>query len=318
MNQYKFVIPPRFARKIEQFRVHCQVALQKPTARLAPTEDHRDPLPKPIMIVGPTGVGKTLFLTIFKKLYRDNYPDDKKHPIVEANCAHFGGDHNMIRSELFGHVKGAFTGALYNKVGVVAAANNGLLILEEIGDLPPETQAMLLSFIETGEYYRVGDEYTKEGRPNPKKAYVQIVSATNRENVIRGDLKYRFFPFYVPPLHERRHDILYYLHAKYPELIGTLTPSEVLALLSHNWPGNVREIERVGWLLTREKLLRSSLLSSNYEDPYRLFKIRSQEMDLNLEFIANISMTPDVNSGHEIFSCSNLPCIELPLIDSRG
>jgi transcriptional regulator with GAF, ATPase, and Fis domain len=153
---------------------------------------------------------------------------------------------NIVRSELFGHVEGAFTGAIRDKTGLVEIANGGLLILEEVGELPFEAQAMLLTFIETGEYRRFGDEKTR-------KSEVRIVAATNRESDLRADFRYRFFPYYIPPIQARRGDILYYFNEIFPELTKSFTRSEVLLLLSHNWPGSVREIERIGRLLIRNR-----------------------------------------------------------------
>lgn len=229
----KYFIPQGLLFDIKSFENHFKVAKGEP-----------------ILIVGQTGVGKSLFIHIFEKLYREEH---KNKRIVKANCAHFGGDPNLVRSELFGHEKGSFTGAVKEKKGLVEQADKGVLILEEIGDLPKETQAILLTFIETGEYYRVGDEYKKDGRPGPRKANVQIVGLTNRENNLRNDFAHRFFPFYIHPIHERRQDILYYFCSIFPDLIETMTKYEALTLLSYHWPGNVREIERVGRILRRDR-----------------------------------------------------------------
>lgn len=143
-------------------------------------------------------------------------------------------------------MKGAFTDAKADKVGLVEKADGGLLILEEVGELPFEVQAMLLTFIETGEYRRLGDE-------NVQKATVKVIAATNRESALRDDFRYRFFPFYIPPLRERKNDILYYFQEIFPGLTKNFSKSEVLLLLTHNWPGNVREIERIGRLLNRKR-----------------------------------------------------------------
>ncbi|MGA2402511.1 MAG: sigma 54-interacting transcriptional regulator [Syntrophobacteraceae bacterium] len=201
---------------------------------------------KPIMIVGPTGVGKSLFLSMAEKLQRQKNPTG---PIEWANCAHFGGQHsdpNIARAELFGAIKGAFWGATNDRKGKVELAEGGLLILEEIGELPLEVQAMLLTFSETGDYRRVGDTKTRNIKCN-------IIGATNREEELREDFKYRFFPFYVPPLYERRQDILNYMGYRFPDVVERLRPFEIFGLLAYNWPGNVREIERIGRLLRREQ-----------------------------------------------------------------
>jgi DNA-binding NtrC family response regulator len=202
----------------------------------------------PLMIIGGTGVGKSMFLRLFEKLYEKDQPNgQKKRPIIWANCAHFGGensDPNIARSELFGHIKNAFYGATGLKLGLVTKAEGGVLILEEIGELPKEVQAMLLTFIETGEYRMVGDN-------EPKKANVRIVGATNSEETLREDFRHRFFPFYVQDIYLRRGDILYYLFAKFPDLVRSLNAYEVLVLLAYNWPGNCREIERVARIIFR-------------------------------------------------------------------
>ena len=132
--------------------------------------------------------------------------------------------------------------------GFIQRANKGLLILEEIGELPRPVQAMLLRFIETGEYNKVGS-------PETKKAKVQVIGATNNEKALRKDFRYRFLPFYVPALHERRSDVLYYIAYKFPELIQTLNSSEILALLTYHWPGNVREVDRTARVMLRKTLV---------------------------------------------------------------
>ena len=201
---------------------------------------------EPIMIVGDTGVGKSMFLHVFRKLYEQEHGSDPgKCPVYWVNCAHF--QKNLARAELFGHVKGAYTGAIKGADGCVKLADKGLLILEEVGELPPEVQAMLLTFIETGQFKRMGD-------PAEHHANVRIIAATNRESALRDDFRYRFLPFYVPSLFERRMDVLYYLFHRFPDFISTLTQSEVLTLLAYHWPGNVREINRVGFLMRMHKL----------------------------------------------------------------
>ena len=194
----KYIIPPGLRETFDLFLAHCEVAQNQP-----------------IMVVGDTGVGKSMFLHVFEKLYKEKYPESE---VTWANCAHFGsgrGDDSLHRSELFGYEKGAFTGALpEGKAGLIEKADKGALILEEIGELAEEVQAMLLTFIETGKYNKVGSS-------KPQMAEVVIIGATNDEEALRNDFRYRFFPFYVPPLHRRREDVLYYMVAKYPELIKT-------------------------------------------------------------------------------------------------
>ena len=250
-----FIMPPNLQPAYINFEAHLAVSGKVP-----------------ILILGPTGVGKSLFLYLAKNKFKKNNKDSEiAPPVVEANCAHFSGGssgYEMSRSELFGHVEGAYTGAISYKKGLVEKADGGMLILEEVGELPLEVQAMLLTFIETGEYRRLGDE-------NIRRATVKIVAATNRESVLRPDFRYRFFSFSIPPLHLRREDILYYFYEIFPDLTKRFTRSEVLLLLSYNWPGNVREIERVGRLLMRNKWRDDKIAS---DDPNSRPELRIQRL----------------------------------------
>jgi DNA-binding NtrC family response regulator len=213
-----------------------------------------------ISIVGPSGVGKSMFLHIFKKLYSKEFP---KKPIIETDCSHYAGaDAAVARSELFGHVEGAFTGAKKDKPGLIEAAHDGVLILEEVGNLPELVQAMLLTFIETGKYRKIGASQLSA-------ADVWVVAATNDESRLRADLRYRIFPFYIQPLHERRVDVLHYLAFKYPDIIQKLRPFEILALLAHNWRGNVREIERIA---KAYEIRTSGIIKLEYAQPFTLYR----------------------------------------------
>jgi len=169
-------------------------------------------------------------------------------------------------------VEGSFTDAHNDKIGLVEKANGGLLILEEVGELPKEVQAMLLTFIETGEYRKLGSEEVET-------ATSKVVAATNRESALRDDFRYRFFPYYIPPLRERKGDILYYFHEIFPELTKNFTKSEVLMLLTHHWPGNVREIERIGRLLNRERWINEQIHKNGHDDKAALPEDRLSHLD---------------------------------------
>ncbi|MGQ9604585.1 MAG: sigma-54 interaction domain-containing protein [Thermogutta sp.] len=161
---------------------------------------------------------------------------------------------NLIESELFGHVKGAFTGADNERLGKFAAAQDGTLLLDEIDVLPPDQQAKLLRVIETGEYEPVGSNDTRIST-------ARLIAATNtdleqlvREGKFRRDLYYRLniLSFHLPPLRERPHDVEYLAlrfalqHAKALKVpIQSIDPRFTAALTSHAWPGNVRELENV-------------------------------------------------------------------------
>jgi len=197
----------------------------------------------PIMFLGPTGAGKSLFVHIYEKLFLKKKGSGS--PVVRLNCSAFNPA--LILAELFGHVKGAFTGAIKHRNGLISQADKGLLILEEIGDIPGEGQAQLLTFIEDGYYYRVGDN-------ERRRADVHIIATTNKPpGDFRQDFWYRFFSFHVPGLYERRYDILYYFLLMFKDIVLQLLPHEVLALLAYNWPGNLRELERVGNLILSKK-----------------------------------------------------------------
>ncbi len=200
-----------------------------------------------VLILGETGTGKEL---IARALHQESRRQDK--PLVTLNCAALSA--GLVESELFGHEKGAFTGALARKLGRFELADQGTLFLDEIGELPLDLQAKLLRVLQEGEFERVGGVSTR-------KVDVRVIAATNRELVqtvrdgkFREDLFYRLnvFPVHVPPLRERREDIdplVKYFVAKYSRKIGrpidTISPQVLDTLLAYGWPGNVRELEHV-------------------------------------------------------------------------
>ncbi len=195
-----------------------------------------------VLIEGETGTGKELVADYIHKR-----GDRARAPIVKLNCAALSSD--LIESELFGHVKGAFTGALKDRVGRVEAANGGTLFLDEIGEIPPAMQAKLLRFLQSREFQRVGENETRF-------ADVRIIAATNRnleeaikESEFREDLFYRLcgVRLLIPPLRLRPEDILplaehFVAHAAKaapPELSAGVRE----ALLRYEWRGNVRDLE---------------------------------------------------------------------------
>lgn len=197
----------------------------------------------PVLVRGESGTGKELVA----KAIHDN-SSRKNKPFVAINCASLNA--SLLESELFGHIKGAFSGAIREHIGLFERANGGTLFLDEIAELPIELQATLLRVLETGEFIPVGGERSVS-------VDVRIVTATNRalrEEVTKGrfrqDLLYRLrvIPIFIPPLRERRDDIPYlarHLLKQYFE--GNETPlisSEAMdILISYDWPGNVRELK---------------------------------------------------------------------------
>ncbi len=201
-----------------------------------------------VLIAGESGVGKELIVQALH--YR--HPERKSGNLVAVHCGAI--PENLIESELFGHVRGAFTGADRDKPGRFELANGGTIFLDEVGTMRPETQVRLLRVLQTRQFTRVGG--TK-----PIPVDVRVVAASNEElkaKVERGefreDLYYRLnvIPIYVPPLRERRSDIpLLAAHfvAKYAHR-NVLPPKEISqeamrTLMRHDWPGNVRELENV-------------------------------------------------------------------------
>jgi DNA-binding NtrC family response regulator len=205
------------------------------------------PTDSTVLIEGETGTGKELIAHEIHKLSRR-----KDQPLVRVNCASIPKE--LYESEFFGHVRGAFTGAIKDRVGRFEAAHGGTLFLDEIGEIPTDLQSKLLRALQEKQYERVGDERTK-------RADVRIIAATNRDlkqevqaGRFREDLYYRLnvFPVQVAPLRERREDIP--LLAKYfVEILAKelkcpkprLTEAGVASLQSYDWPGNIRELRNV-------------------------------------------------------------------------
>ncbi|MBC8874708.1 MAG: sigma-54-dependent Fis family transcriptional regulator [Planctomycetes bacterium] len=193
-----------------------------------------------VLILGPSGAGKEVLAQLIH-----GWSPRAKRPMIVANCA--GMPESLIESELFGHVKGAFTGATENRNGLIRAADGGTLFLDEIGELPLHLQPKLLRALETGQVTPVGSD-------KPVTVDARLVAATNRdlqdavtEGQFREDLYYRInvVELLVPPLAERSQDILELARKFAAEFVGgpiRLSPQAVRCLLSHTWPGNVREL----------------------------------------------------------------------------
>ena len=200
-----------------------------------------------VLIYGESGVGKE----VLPRVIHDN--STRKHNKYFAiNCGSL--PEGTIDSELFGHKKGSFTGALDDREGYFSVANNGTLFLDEVGELPLATQARLLRVLETGEYIRVGESEVR-------KTNVRIVAATNvnmqkaiREGKFREDLYYRLntIPISMPPLRERGRDIellfrkfAYDISEKYRIEPVRLTEEARMLLLKYKWPGNIRQLRNL-------------------------------------------------------------------------
>ena len=197
------------------------------------------------LIEGETGTGKEL---IARSIHEHSTRRDRS--FVKLNCAAI--PLGLLESELFGHERGAFTGAVARKVGRFEAANQGTLFLDEIGDIPPELQPKLLRVLQDGEFERLGSTQTQ-------RANVRLIAATNKDlaklvakNQFRSDLYYRLnvFPILVPPLRDRRGDIpslVMHFVRIYAERMNKKIdwiPTRVMeVLVSHSWLGNIRELQ---------------------------------------------------------------------------
>lgn len=200
-----------------------------------------------VLITGETGTGKEVMAQ-----YIHSQGSRANRPFVGCNMTAI--PETLVESELFGYVRGAFTGADRNKKGLIEAAEGGTLFLDEIGDLAPAIQLKLLRFLETREFYKVGES-------SPRTSDVRIIAATNKEledaiqnNGFRKDLYFRLNSARVilPPLRERREDIIlmvasfvYHCCNQYQKPLKKLTSSAKALFLDYHWPGNIRELRSV-------------------------------------------------------------------------
>jgi PAS domain S-box-containing protein len=199
----------------------------------------------PVIILGESGTGKELVANAIHLC-----GSRKDGPFIQLNCAAL--NESVLESELFGHAKGAFTGAYSNRIGRFEAANNGDFFLDEIGDIPMSIQTKLLRVLESGQFERVGDI-------SPIKVDVRIITATNRDleelidkNEFRQDLLFRInvIPIHLPPLRDRKEDIpllinsfVRHLNLHTGKKINGLSHDAMEAIMAYHWPGNIRELK---------------------------------------------------------------------------
>ena len=218
------------------------------------------PLDTSILILGESGTGKERIADCIHRL------SPRRHkPLIKVNCAALPA--TLIESELFGHEKGAFTGALDKRIGKFEQAHEGTIFLDEIGEMPVELQAKLLRVLQEKEVERIGSRA-------PIRVNIRIIAATNRnlekevaEGRFRLDLYYRLnvFPITIPPLRERKEDIpalvshfLQYFNRKTGKRITGLSDKALRGMMEYNWPGNIRELEHLverSILLTRSNII---------------------------------------------------------------
>ncbi|TAK66114.1 MAG: sigma-54-dependent Fis family transcriptional regulator [Betaproteobacteria bacterium] len=223
-----------------------------------------------VMLTGESGTGKEL---IARAIHYNSLRKDK--PFVAVDCNSLS--ENLLESEMFGHVKGSFTGAVVNKKGMFEVADSGSLFLDEIGNISLATQAKLLRVIQEREFKAVGDTRTQS-------ANFRLITATNKDlkamvadGTFREDLFYRIniFPIQVPPLRQRRDDIpplaFHFLRVFSEDLgkkVTEFSEGAMSALMHHDWPGNVRELENTihrAAILATDKVVRQAHLANIIE-----------------------------------------------------
>jgi len=218
----KWIIPPGLAEIVKRFKIRCRITMTRKKSR-------------PLLIHGETGVGKSLFVDYYAMMYKSIF---KKNPkIAYINCAALPSE--LIESLLFGHTKGIFSGAERERVGYFEEVDDGIIVLEELGEMPKNLQSKLLLVIENRVFSKIGAHDQIEFKS-------KILATTNvSRDQFRDDLWYRFDTFYISSICERRQDILYYIQNFEESIFEMINPGIALSLLSYNWPGNAREIERV-------------------------------------------------------------------------
>ena len=223
------------------------IGRSEPVRRVLRQTEQVAPLDTTVLILGETGTGKELLAHAIHSLSRRS-----QRSLVKVNCAALPGP--LIESELFGHEKGAFTGADSRRIGRFEIAHEGTIFLDEVGELPLDLQAKLLRALEEGEFERVGGSRTV-------KVDVRVIAATNRNleqavhnGTFRSDLYYRLniFPVTVPPLRERKEDIpvlvrhfVKQLSLKFDKEIEGIPLDAITKLRNYPWPGNIRELRNV-------------------------------------------------------------------------
>ena len=242
VERLQSAVQERAERRFEQI-IGSSPALESVLAQI----ERVSPTDSTVLILGETGTGKEL---IARAIH--NISARCGRPFIKLNCAAIPFD--LLESELFGHEKGAFTGAIAQKTGRFEMADTGTLFLDEIGDIPLALQPKLLRVLQEQEFERLGS-----GRTH--RVNVRLVAATHRDltemvkrNEFRSDLYYRLnvFPVTLPPLRERREDIaplvMHYVEffaRRMGKRIEQISPETLTAFKSHHWPGNVRELQNL-------------------------------------------------------------------------
>jgi PAS domain S-box-containing protein len=257
----------------------------------------------PVVILGESGTGKELVAAAIHKLSQRH-----KGPFIKVNCASL--NESLLESELFGHVKGAFTGAERNRIGRFEAANRGSIFLDEIGDIPPAVQVKLLRVVQEKEIERVGSH-------EPIGVDVRLVSATNKDlrglvedGHFREDLFYRLnvIPIDIPPLRERKEDIPWLTETMIRKIalrsrrpIQGLNPEAMELMMNYPWPGNVRELINVleyAFVVCKEKWIKPEHLPAYlHQRPGRVQALESRTSKIAAEEPEKIRLQKALNQA---------------------
>ena len=262
-----------------------------------------------VLILGETGTGKEL---IARSIH--NISARCGRPFIKLNCAAIPFE--LLESELFGHEKGAFTGAIAQKIGRFEMAHSGTLFLDEIGDIPLASQAKLLRVLQEQEFERLGGTRTHQ-------VNVRLVAATHRDlpqmvsrNEFRSDLYYRLsvFPVTLPPLRERRGDIVplvWHFVELFSRRIGKtihhLPQDTIASLISHDWPGNVRELQNVverSIILSNDGVL-PNLLAAAGPEPITVIASPSDLKEPCLKAVERAMIVQALEDTHGIIGGAN-------------
>jgi len=254
-----------------------------------------------VYIYGDSGTGKEL---IAKAIHLTSNRNDK--PFVDINCAAL--PESLLESELFGHEKGAFTGAIRTRGGLFTKANGGTIFLDEIGDMPLTIQAKLLRVLQERRFYPVGGK-------EPIEVDVRVIVATNKnleeevkEGAFREDLFYRIhvIPVYLPPLRERKEDIpplvdhfIKDFSKRMNKSIKGLTPQAMQTLMLHDWPGNVRQLQNTieyAVAMTEEDVISDDLLQTPQEMTHEELKtLKEAKASFEKSYLINLMETTQGN-----------------------
>ena len=257
----------------------------------------------PVVILGESGTGKELVAAAIHKLSQRH-----KGPFIKVNCASL--NESLLESELFGHVKGAFTGAERNRIGRFEAANRGSIFLDEIGDIPPSVQVKLLRVVQEKEIERVGSH-------EPIGVDVRLVSATNKDlrglvedGHFREDLFYRLnvIPIAIPPLRERKEDIPWLTETMIRKIalrsqrpIQGLDPEAMELMMNYPWPGNVRELINVleyAFVVCKEKWIKPDHLPAYLnQKPGRFQALESRKLKIASEEPEKVRLQKALNQA---------------------